>query len=259
MLELPRSDCSNDNTNAQIEAPLSRASVQPCVVGSIHTGRSVLQADIMLVEYGGKRYALKDFRLRPRIVRWAFGRWVIAREFRIMKQLEGLEGIPRVAGMVDGDGFLMEYVDGRPLPSLKENDLVPEFFERLERLMRAMHARGVGHGDLRRKNVLVTREFQPYLVDFATAFRVRGRGNLLSRWILAKYRRIDEATLLKLKRHFMPQHVTAEEVSRLGERPWYLLVGRFLRKRVYRELIKPRRWKKRWQRWKEKILGRAKG
>jgi predicted Ser/Thr protein kinase len=258
MLELPRSDYSNENTDAQMEAPLSRASVQPCVVGSVHTGRSVLQADIMLVEYGGKRYALKDFRLRPRVVRWLFGRCVIAREFRIMKQLEGIEGIPQVVGMVDGDGFLMEYVEGHRLPRLKENDLVPVFFERLEHLMRAMHARGVGHGDLRRKNVLVTREFHPYLVDFATAFRVRGLGNVVSRWILARYRRIDEATLLKLKRHFMPQHVTPEEVSRLGERPWYLHVGRFLRKRVYRELVKPRRWKKRWQRWKERILGRAK-
>jgi len=245
--------------NAQMEASVSRASVQPCVVGSIHTGRSVLQADIMLVENEGKQYALKDFRLRPRAVRWAFGRWVIAREFRIMKQLEEIEGIPRVVGMVDGDGFLMEYVEGRRLPSLKENDLVPELFERLERLMRTMHARGVGHGDLRRKNVLGTREVQPYLVDFATAFRVRGQGNVVSRWILAKYRRIDEATLLKLKRHFMPQHVTAEEVSRLGERPWYLHVGRFLRKRVYRGVIKPRRWKKRWRWWREKIFGRAKG
>ena len=43
-----------------------------------------------------------------------------------------------------------------------------------------------------------------------------------------------------------------EEVARLGERPWYLHVGQFLRKRVYREILKPRRWKKRWQRWKEK-------
>ena len=258
MLELPRSDYSNENMDKQMEAPLSRASVQPCVVGSIHTGRSVLQADIMLVEYGGKRYALKDFRLRPRVVRLLFGRWVIAHEFRIMKQLEGIEGIPQVVGMVDGDGFLMEYVEGHRLPSLKENDLVPEFFERLERLMRTMHARGVGHGDLRRKNVLVTREFQPYLVDFATAFRVRGQGNVVSRWILAKYRRIDEATLLKLKQHFMPQHVTAEEVLRLGERPWYLHVGRFLRKNVYKGVIKPRCGKKRWRWWREKIFGHAK-
>ena len=194
MLELPRSDYSNENIDARMEAPLTRALVQQYLVGSVHTGRSVVQPDILLVEYGGKRYAVKDFQLRPRIVRWLFGRWVIAREFRIMKQLQGVEGIPRVLGMVDSDGFLMEYVEGRRLPKLKENDLVPEFFARLERLTRAMHARGVGHGDLRRKNILVTSEFQPYLVDFATSFRVRGRGNPLSRWILARYRRIDETT-----------------------------------------------------------------
>jgi predicted Ser/Thr protein kinase len=252
MLELPRSDYSNENIDSRMDAPLTRAVVQQCLVGSVHTGRSVVQPDILLVEYKGKRYALKDFQLRPRLVRWLFGRWVIAREFRIMKQLQGVEGIPRVLGMVDSDGFLMEYVEGRRLPKLKENDLVPEFFDRLERLTKAMHARGVGHGDLRRKNVLVTRDFQPYLVDFATSFRVHGRGNPLSRWILARYRRIDETTILKLKRHFMPQLVTAEEVARLGERPWYLHVGQFLRKQVYREILKPRRWKKRWQRWKEK-------
>lgn len=256
---LPRSDYVNENMDEQVEVPLNRTSLGRYIVGCIHAGRSVLQPDIMLVEHGGKRYALKNFHLRPRVVRWAFGRWVIAREFRIMRQLEGIKGIPRIVGMVDKDGFLMEYVDGERLPHLRENDLTPEFFVRLEHLVMAMYERGVGHGDLRRKNILVTREFEPYLVDFATAFRVRGKGNSLSRWILARYRRIDEVTLLKLKRHFLPQKLTAEEVSRLGVRPWYLHVGQFLRKHVYRDLIKPRQWKKRWRRWREKISGRAKG
>jgi predicted Ser/Thr protein kinase len=211
-----------------------------------------MQPDIMLVEYEGKRYALKDFRSRPRAVRLLFGRWVIAREYRIMKQLEGIEGIPRLFGMVDGDGFLMEYIEGRRLPKVRNNDLAPECFERLERLIKAMHARGVGHGDLRRKNVLVTRDSQPYVVDFATAFMVRGRGNLVSRWILERYCRIDELTLLKLKKYFMPEQMSEEELRRLENRPWYLSAGRFLRKGVYGNLIKPRRWKKRFQQGKEK-------
>ncbi len=99
-------------------------------------------------------------------------RRLLARERRALRALTGVEGVPseRSAGPgVDEAAVLVRaWVEGVPLsraPSLPE-----DFFDRLDELVAAVHARGVCHNDLHKEsNVLVGADGWPWLIDFQLA------------------------------------------------------------------------------------------
>lgn len=218
----------------------------------VHEGRRILQADVLGYEIGDTRIVVKDFARRPWFIRWFWGRWVLRREWRRLEQLQGIDGVPRLLGWVDCDAFAMEWIDAQRLPHRKDNQLGPEFFDRLRLLVEQMHARGVGHGDLRRKNILVGSDGKPHLVDFATAF-VLGPSRR-SRCLFEKICEIDRLTVLKLKEYYCPESLTESERSQLEAQPVALRIGRILRKKVYRPL-KPRRLRRRWTRLRRFLFG----
>ncbi|MCX8038482.1 MAG: phosphotransferase [Candidatus Sumerlaeia bacterium] len=219
----------------------------------LHRGRSFTQPNVCGYEIEGRRFVVKDFRPRLWPIRRLWGRWILRREWARLTALQGLAGIPRLLGWVDADAFAMEWIHGERLPHRKQNWLEPVFFDRLMALVEAMHARGISHGDLRRKNILVTRDQQPYLIDFATAYQA-GPTPRSRRW-LAKLCEVDRLTVLKLKAYYCPDALTADERQCLDDQPLSLRLGRFLRKRIYRP-VKPRRWRQRWARWRRALFGR---
>ena len=109
---------------------------------------------------------------------------------RALERLAGLAGVPGLdhpASATDARGELSrEYLTGRPLHEAEQ--LPRDFFERLEELVRAVHARGVCHNDLHKEqNVLVGEDGRPALIDFqlasvharrGRAFHVRTREDL---------------------------------------------------------------------------------
>jgi len=118
-------------------------------------------------------------------------RRLLARERRA---LAALADVPGVASLVEREARaeLLErgYVEGVPL-CLAEH-LPRDYFERLEELVRALHARGVCHNDLHKEgNVLVGSDGRPALVDFqlasvharrGAAFEARAREDLRHVW-----------------------------------------------------------------------------
>jgi len=242
----------------QVESrrPITRELLANASPSWVHRGRRILQPDVSAYEIGDRRFVVKDFARRPWIVRRFWGRWILRREWDRLERLQDLDGVPRLLGWVDGDAFAMEWLDAERLPHLRENRLDPVFFERLEKLVEAMHERGISHGDLRRKNILVDADQRPYLVDFATAFRVgrRRRG----RRFFERLCEIDRLTVLKLKSYYFPDSLSDEERRLLDRQPLALKIGRFLRKKVYRPL-KPRRIRRSGERLREFLLGGRKG
>ena len=232
---------------------LDRRSLAQLTPAWVHKGRAMGQADICAYAAAGRRFVVKDFRRRPWLVRRWWGRWILRREWERLEQLQGIAGIPRLLGWVDRDAFAMEWVEAERLPHLKDGSLLPVFFDRLAQLVGEVHARGVSHGDLRRKNVLVDHQQRPYLIDFATAFRARSSRR--SQRLFEHLCQVDRLTVLKLKKHYCPESVTDEERRQLDEQPMALRVGRFLRKKVYRPL-KPRHWRRRRARLREFLSGR---
>jgi len=233
---------------------LQRADVTALVPVWTHEGRSLGQADVCAYEIEGRRFVVKDFRPRPWLIRRGWGRWVLRREWNRLERLQGIVGIPRLLGWVDGDAFAMEWIVGERLPHSRHGVLEPPFFERLERLVAEMHARGVAHGDLRRKNVLADRDQRPYLIDFATAHLTGA--NFLRRRLFERICRIDRLKIIELKADYCPNALTEDERRSLEDRPLSLRLGHFARKKLYRPFIKPSRWRRRWKRLRALLFGR---
>jgi predicted Ser/Thr protein kinase len=228
----------------------TKASLTPCSNNLELFARHVLKQSrtwftpdvVLLTGPAGERYVLKDFSTRPMWARALWCRASVRRETRAYEQLHDIPGIPRLIYKLSPDAFIMEFLEGTPLPRRKYRDVLGmEFFVRLNAVLDEMHARGIAHGDLRRKNILVGPTGQPCLIDFETSFS-KGRG--LLRQFFETVTRIDKLTVLKIKSRYFPDRLTDVERQQLGDAPWHLRAGRFLRKRVYGP-ISPKRIKKR--------------
>jgi tRNA A-37 threonylcarbamoyl transferase component Bud32 len=221
----------------------------------LHAAGSVANADIYLLEGAGAPVVLKTFHRRPWLVRLCFSRWTLAHEYSILRRLSGIPGIPAAWGRVGKDSFLLEYVQGAgPLRNRRElapADYPPKpFFVRLRDLVAAMHARGVGHGDLRRLNIMQGPDDTPYLIDFAPAVAAAGLRAPLRRRIVAVMVTIDYLATAKIIASYYPELLTDTERQRLEDIPWHLRLGRFLRKRIYGRFIKQKHWRQRWAKWR---------
>jgi len=218
----------------------------------VHRGNSIAQPDVFVAETNGERLLVKDYTPRPLLIRVFLGRRVLRHEHKILTELDGVEGIPRPRGMPDADTLLMEFIDGEDLHDSAEHAAGArfslEFLHQLKSIIDDMHARGVSHGDIRRRNILRSRDGAPYLIDFATAVSTAGSRRMLRRMLFRACRQADLSAVLRLQRRHFPDSLTEAEARLLEQAPWYLRLGRFLRKRVYRPLIKQRTWKRRFRR-----------
>ena len=226
----------------------TREQLEQSKVRQLKKSISPTQAELSLIEIDGKRMVLKHFWGKHFLWRWLFGRVAIAREVKAYKQLQGVRGIPQLFCQPDAYSLVMEFVEGEFLPHRKERDKLSEqFFQNFSRLVTEMHSKGVDHGDLRKKNVFVTPNDQPYILDFATAVCVDEHSSWLKRTLFKRMCRIDFITVAKLKSRYYPELLTESEKKELSAIPWYLQVGQFLRKKIYRPFIKPKYWHSRWE------------
>lgn len=152
----------------------------------------------------------RDTTVAARGLRW-LARRLAAREARALTALRRDPGVPRLIAW-DGRRLVRAWLPGRPLQAAGGVDR-PYFREAL-RLLRRLHAAGLVHNDLAKEpNWLVTPQGGPALVDFQLAMRPRYRGRLFR--MLAHD---DLRHLLKHKRTYCPEHLTARERRILARR-----------------------------------------
>ena len=152
----------------------------------------------------------RDITLAARGLRW-FARRLAAREARALHALRGMQGVPRLVGW-DGRRLVRSWLPGVPMQAAGGVDRA--YFREALRLLRRLHSAGLVHNDLAKEpNWLVTADGRPALVDFQLAMRPRYRGRLFR--MLAHD---DLRHLLKHKRTYCPQHVTARERAILARR-----------------------------------------
>ena len=173
-----------------------------------------------------------------------FGRRAIRREASVYAHLENVPGVPRSLGLADSEHLVLEYVPG---PTLREaaTGLADRerFFVRLLEAIRAMHAAGVAHGDLKRKeNTLVGPKETPCIIDFGVACLRRAGRHPFNRIRFDQTRQMDLNAYIKLKYGPFTEQMSAEDarlyrpllIERLARRargPWKLLTLRRLRKK----------------------------
>lgn len=148
---------------------LDRPTIERCTRSWFRRGWSSLP-DIRLVEIDGVRLVVKDWRARAWLRRRLQGRFMLAREDHFLRRLEGLPGIPRSFGFPDADSLAIEYIASRAVSKVHAVEYVHGYWDRLDALVRALHARGVAHGDLDQEdNIMVTDEGEPAIIDFGGA------------------------------------------------------------------------------------------
>lgn len=191
---------------------------------------------ILLTAPDGVKFVLKDWSGRPWIFRQTWCRVAAWREVRVYERLRGMAGVPQLISRMGDLGFVMEWLDARPLPRTKMRDVLGlEFFRQLDALVRDMHDRGVAHGDLRRRNILRGIDGRPRLIDFETAVVAKGEdGGRFFRALCG----VDHITVLKIQARYFPESLSAEDRAALDSVPWYLAAGRFFRQHVYGKFTK---------------------
>lgn len=171
-------------------------------------------------------------------------RLTIRREHRVYARLDSVAGVPRCFALLDGRHLVLEHVPGPSLRAYEPGmDDAEQFYARLLATIDAMHAAGVAHGDLKRKdNVIVGPGEQPYIIDFGIACLDspdgRGPGHRrfeylrqfdYNSWIKLKYRRELERMTPSEAERYRP--LMLERVARWIRIPWQTVTLRRPRKR----------------------------
>jgi RIO-like serine/threonine protein kinase len=139
-------------------------------------------AQVYRVEADGRTWVVKDFSRRSIWIRHTVGRLLLRRELRALQLLEGIDGVPQRAFLVDADAIAAEFIPGVTLGQVQSEDMDAGFFIALEHLLDAVHARGVVHLDTRGTgNMLRRPDGKPALIDF--------QASLSTGWMPASWRR----------------------------------------------------------------------
>ena len=117
-----------------------------------------------------------------------------------LKRLRGVEGVPVYLGRPKSHLLRMTRVPGIPLDKVRRGELSELCFHGLQSLVQQIHSRGVAHGDLHMRNILIHGD-KPSIVDFSTAY-VRGRLLLLDKNFFRIFELLDLERLYKIERHF---------------------------------------------------------
>jgi hypothetical protein len=201
----------------------------------IHESRNWSKADVYAIEWpqgSGQKVVVKDLKNKPFWFRISIGRPFLAREWKALQALQGLEGITKTVGRPDADAFVIEFCEGRKAVHFARRSLGADVIQRTEDILKAAHARGVTHGDLHKDNILVNDDGSVTLIDWATAICFGAKPVGVKAFTFSEWRAIDERSIAKLKITHTPEAITARERE-------LLLRGG---SKVYRNVKKVRGW-----------------
>lgn len=164
-------------------APFTRADVAHADKQLIRRGRWP-KAELWRARIAGDEWVVKDFRPRDFVTRNTIGLWLLGREWRALARVSGVPGTPPDAFRIDRYALAYRFIPGRPLAKVPFREQPREYFEKLESLLEAVHARGVVHLDNRNcNNILMTDRGEPALVDFESNIATGRLPRGISEWL----------------------------------------------------------------------------
>ncbi|HMO47543.1 MAG TPA: hypothetical protein PKB14_16115 [Rubrivivax sp.] len=212
--------------------PFTRADLARAERHLLRDGRFA-NARVERVRLDGADWIFKDFGPRRFVVRHSVGRFLLGREVRALRRLQGIDGIPAMAFRVDALSMAARFVPGRPLADIPKGPVSTDFLLALEALLRRVHARGLVHLDTRGGgNLLIRPDGTPGIIDFQAALSTRRLPRALRRW----FEDMDLSGIYKKWQRWQPDTLGEErqrQLERLNRwRRWWFLRGYFgLRKR----------------------------
>ncbi len=214
---------------------ITDADILACIEDSEQLEIRGYQGNIHAARIGEQNILIKSAAGRG-LAGW-INRHMLRREHAIYRRLGGVRGVPRCYGFFLDRYLVLEHVDAETMrdTAIADRDA---FLAEMLSIIKAVHARGVAHGDLKRKdNVLVTRDSRPYLIDFGVSAVAKQGFHPLNRfwhgfchqhdynaWLKHKYGRglagmtPEDATLYR--------PLWSERISRTVKTPWRRLTRR---------------------------------
>ncbi len=123
----------------------------------------------------------------------------LRREYQSYQRLSGLAGFARCHGLFEDRFLVLDYVEGEDFRGNQRVDR-EAFFADLLHSIQSMHARGVAHGDLKRKdNLRIDQAGRPVILDLGTAVLRRESGGLINQRLFEFSRQTDLNAWVKLK------------------------------------------------------------
>jgi len=187
-------------------------------------------------QINGKRIIVKDYRRNGSFFRNTFGRLLVWREARTYKRLNGIKGVPKFYGVLDGLALVLEDIPGTSLGKLKKGEtLSKDFFDSLEELITKIHNIGIVHCDLKKaNNIILGADGYPYIIDWGAAIYKEEFDLPGLRYIYRRFLIDDNLAIIKHKLRFAPYLVTEEEKKRYMNQT---ILERFIRQ--IRDILLP--------------------
>lgn len=170
-------------------------------------------ADLYLYRRPNRIWAVKDFIPCALLVRKTWGRMLIGREYRALRGLQGVDGLPEAVFLIDAYALCYPYIAGRTLRETPPDELDEHFFHRLEALVEKIHQRRMVHLDIRnRRNVIVREDGTPALLDFQSSLNL----DRIPKRFHGFLKEIDLSGVYKLWRLKKPDAMDAVRKARLA-------------------------------------------
>lgn len=196
--------------------PFTRNILNSAEIEALRSNRRWFDADILKYKNNGVSWVIKDFGKRHWFVRNTIGRYYIQREFRAMAALRDIKGMSQDVFRMDTYALCYQFIPGRDVRYFYDvsNNIKPEFFERLEKLVCQMHACNVVHLDIRNgENVIITADETPFLIDFQSAFSTKHMPAFLRDF----FRKIDLSGVYKHWTMIAPSSIPGDKQKTLNE------------------------------------------
>mgnify|MGYP000796004426 CR=1 FL=1 len=166
------------------EPLFTRSQMRDAPTRLLRDGRAA-NACVSCVTYAGKEWTVKDFSSRNFFVRTFLAPFLLKHELKILRELDGLDGVANECFAIDSTAIAIRYLPGRPLSRMAPQEISTEYLEQMETLLMSIHARGVVHLDTRGTgNWLVSPDGKPLLIDF--------QAGLQTGWMPRSWRRVVE-------------------------------------------------------------------
>ncbi len=206
--------------------------IERSIIDARHILAQGYQGQVYLYQDGHERYVIKAASGRG-VLRW-LRTHMLRQEFRVYNRLQGYSGSPRCYGLLRGRYLVLEYVDGLPLRHAPIEDRAV-FYQSLFDRIRELHARGVAHSDLKRKdNLLVVAGRRPCLIDFGAAIVRKPGFAPLNHFLFRTAVRFDFNAWIKLKYNNRLEEISPAD-SVYYQRTWVEKTARRT-KRVYKRI-----------------------
>jgi RIO-like serine/threonine protein kinase len=192
-----------------------KLSERGCTV--IRPSRGAFQADVVRINTEESAWVVKDFAARSWLARKFVCRFLIRREISLLSILADTGLVPKCLGVVAKDALVMEYLEGVS-PRKRSGEELANAYLVTASFLQTLHTRGYAHNDFRRSNILIQPDGGVRFIDFASCLSRCERYHWLTfGWnrLINFMQRADNASLIKMKKDFTDQPLTADEQKKM--------------------------------------------